>query len=303
MVVQRLPWILIVCLLSGCTSQVVDEAPGPEDAAVEPFAGFEPPTWSVGDWWTYRFDDGAAVSWVVTASDGAYMLDVDDADFAFTDAALDDVSTIGAVSLELAGSQDGQEVRFFDWPLTDGKSWDLVWDGLEFTATASVTETGALVLAQSGAITRLYDYDPATQWFSYIESQSNGTTQWRVEQSASGSDYGGTYVRALVHDKAQHQFGIGADVQDVFDLDVPEDTTDLWMETKVQCTDVGSIQYAVMPPTPATPGALVSSACPVTIDQTSTMEPQAGTWNGAIDARGVAGSITVVVRTFTELSL
>ncbi len=296
-------WLVLV-LLSGCFGSPDDDGQGdgPDDPAPDDSgaASIERPTWVVGEWWRFAFDDGTAVRWIVTSAQGDYTTDVDNADFAFADA-LEDISTIGAISADLDGQQDGTAVKFFDWPLTDGKTWSLTWDGMTFDANASVDGEQATITATSGDIERSYGYDNETQWFTHIESRSNGSLEWRVEQTGHGFDYADTYVRYTLHGSDNANLD-GGTRNTAGTLAVPAEATDLWYALALSCTD-GQIQYSLVPPDPQVEGMTVSSACPVSLEGTGTLVAAEGTWRSVLAATGVTGSITVVARTLEEYRL
>lgn len=310
MAMLRLGVIVLAIFLSGCFG--ADESPSDDGSAatgdaVPDTVSIDRPTWAVGHWWSYAGSEGETRTWVVTEASGAYVVDVTAEDFAFTDAALSDISTIGAVSLDLDGSQDGTAVAFFDWPLTDGKTWSLEWDGMPFEATAAVTPDLASITAVSGDTVRTYTYDVAAGWFGSIESTVNGTVEWGMGLVASGADFAGRYVRYEIHDEERLVFDPTSGQQDAGDLEVPDDATDVWYDLDLTCVSSsvapGMIHYLLQPPSPTTKGLLVSSACPVTIDSTETLEAETGTWRTVVDAQGIEGTITVIVRTLHEYTL
>ncbi len=305
----RLLCLLVVATLSGCVGDDGPKDPADEQvrAEAEDELAFNPPAWALGDWWTFRDNDGDERTWVVTEAGNGYTVDIDAGDLAFMDAAFSDVSTIGNINAELDGVQDGTPVEFFAWPLIDGSTWELQWDGLPFVATASVTAEEATVEAISGNTERTYVYDEATRWFSSIESRVNGTVDWSLELVSSGQAYAGTYVRYEIHDEQRFTFDPATGQQEASELQVPETATDVWYDLDLTCVAAnaipGAIHYALQPPSPTTKGLVVSSACPVTIDSTETLEVEAGTWRTALDVRGVQGTITVIVRTLHEYTL
>lgn len=143
------------------------------------------PVWSVGDAWSFATQqaDGAGepVTLAVTASNGqSYTLLPTGEDMAVYDA-LFDVSYVGPIrATDLAGAQDGTPVRFFDFPLKDGKSWSTTWDGLTITLTAKAnpaistpmgTQAGFDIVAtrEGGEVHATYDFVPALKWWSHIE--------------------------------------------------------------------------------------------------------------------------------------
>lgn len=301
---QRALMLSLIVLLAGCTS-ADNEGPTAGDKAADAVddapVSLDRPTWAVGDWWTFTGSDGTARTWIVTDAADGYVVDIDADDFAFTDAALSDISTIGKISLDLDGVQDGKPVTFFDWPLTDGKTWSLEWDGMPFIATATVTEDRADIEAVSGGVVRNYSFDNKTGWFSTVESYANGTLQWGMTQTASGTGYSGTYLRYAIH--GRDAVTLDGNLRNTGGvLIVPAETTDIWYSYNLVCS-TGQIQYALQPPAPTTEGLIISSACPIDLATTGTLAPLEGSWRSGLSATGVSGTIDVVARTLEEYRL
>lgn len=144
------------------------------------------PTWAVGDAWTMSSADATTgttttTTMVVTAASGggSYMLDATNEQIAIWDALMD-ISYVGKIrASDLAGHQQGTAVKFFDFPLTDGKKWTATWDGLEIQLTATLnkaiptpkgTQVGFdIVGTHEGATYVTYDYVPALKWWSHLD--------------------------------------------------------------------------------------------------------------------------------------
>lgn len=161
------------------------------------------PVWAVGDSWTVVTANGETQTAVVTsASQQSYRLDVTGEQTASYDA-IGDVSWIGTIrAADLAGAQQGTAVKFFDFPLADGKTWSTTWDGLEVTMTARLnpalatsagTQPGFEIVAMAGdAVHATYDFVPSMKWWSRIEWPAQG---YGLAVSAYKPNWTGTAIR------------------------------------------------------------------------------------------------------------
>ncbi len=299
--------LVVAILISGCSGpgEVVETTGEAPAGASVGDVRFDRPTWAVGDWWTYRFDDGNETTWVVTEAGAGYVMDVDDEGLAFFDAAFADISTIGPLTADLDGLQNGTPVAFFQWPITSGAAWTLQWDGLTFDAVANVTDAGALIAAVAAdGTTRSYTYDNASKWFGSIASHdANGTLQWRVELMGSGTDYGGEYVRYDILATNTLSFN-GGPRNTMGVMDVPAEATDIWWRTDLACAaPPGQLTYALVPPGPNQAGLFEHLRCPDAIQHGGVIPAVAGTWRDASSSIGVTGSIQVIVRTLVTSTL
>jgi hypothetical protein len=187
---------------AGPAADAVTPSPGADDAPPSADA----PVWSVGDAWSVvPQGDGETEpsTLVVTAADReGYTLSTTSGSTAGYDA-LYDVSYLGRIrASDLAGSQQGQPVQFFSFPLTDGKTWQAQWDGKTITLTATwkpAMPTSAGIHA-GFAIEGLdgeapyvkYDYVPMLRWWSHLSFASGfGFQVQRVH-----TDWAGAYLRA-----------------------------------------------------------------------------------------------------------
>ena len=134
------------------------------------------PVWKSGDAWSISTSGGGAQSehsvLVVTSdSSDAYNLATTSATLATFDA-LFDISYIGKIRADdLAGTQGTTPVKFFDFPLADGKTWSTLWDNKTINITAKSSGAGAFAItAMDGAKTYAsYDYQPAVKWWDRLE--------------------------------------------------------------------------------------------------------------------------------------
>lgn len=134
------------------------------------------PAWSAGDAWEARGvpAGGPAEPFrlvVASAGGSGYVTAADSETIALYDA-LFDVSYVGDVGKDLSGSQQGSPVRFYDWPLEDGKTWTTTWDGFDVALVATRQVSGGgfdVVGTVDGAPYVSYDYDPELRWFSHLD--------------------------------------------------------------------------------------------------------------------------------------
>lgn len=156
--------------------------------------GVPVPVWNVGDAWigtSHNGDETRPITLVVTKVESdAYTIETDDAQTAGYDAMFD-VSYVGRISTsELSGAQQGQPVLFYDFPLTDGKSWTAAWDGLAVKLTATKSARGFdIVGTVDGEEYVRLDYATDLRWFSKLEfvRDDYGITLERVQPSWTGS--------------------------------------------------------------------------------------------------------------------
>lgn len=178
--------ILLVLALAGCASpdgaaptareEPLDSALVPTvslDVASAANVSAEAPVWSVGDAWSISTSgtgqDERAFLVVTAAGSDAYTLATTSEQMAGFDAMFD-VSYIGKIrASDLAGHQQGEPVKYFDFPLADGKTWTAKWDGFDVALTATKKGDGfAIAGAVDGAPYVEYDYAPEMKWWSHI---------------------------------------------------------------------------------------------------------------------------------------
>lgn len=174
-------------------------------------ASADAPVWSVGDAWDYTGlrggePTGSGTLVVAQASAATYTLLATGADLATADAVFD-ISYVGPVRVaDLAGAQEGTAVKFFDFPLRDGKSWTATWDGNAVTivakanpsiATPAGTHAGYDITAslEDGTVHATYDYVPALKWWSRI-AFSEG---WELRIDAAKSNWTGEALRGVAN--------------------------------------------------------------------------------------------------------
>lgn len=143
----------------------------PDGAGPESASGV--PVWRVGDAWAITplgEDDAEPGFLVVTSADaGTYTLQPTSGSLASYDAMFD-VSFVGKIrARDLAGHQQGAPIQFFDFPLSDGKTWTTTWDGREVALAATATPRGFDITGTvDGAPFVAYDFDPGMRWWSKL---------------------------------------------------------------------------------------------------------------------------------------
>lgn len=181
-------FVVLAAALAGCMGSD-DMAPTardePLDSALVPSvsvdavtgatanASAEAPVWNVGDAWAISTsgtgESERAFLVVAAAGSDAYTLATTSERMAGFDAMFD-VSYVGKIrASDLAGHQQGEPVKYFDFPLADGKTWTAKWDGFDVALTATKKGDGfAIVGAVDGAAYVEYDYAPDMKWLTHI---------------------------------------------------------------------------------------------------------------------------------------
>lgn len=232
-------------LEGGPTVDVEDPATG------EVVQGLAKPEWEVGHYWTFEGSDGREPTFVVSEDRGDHwMMDTTDDQFAFF-TAIADISTLGLQrKSDLAGSQGSDRIRFFDFPLTDGKSWETVWDGEPHTVTAAKTGDTEYTMAATradGSTYAEYSIDADSHWFrSLTYYGADGTEQYSATLKEHASDWTGEVLRYTVEEAflAHH----GDDTRPVnaeqTSVTLRADQTDLFMLLHLDC-DTGVFSLTV----------------------------------------------------------
>ncbi len=310
--------LVLALALAGCSGGGSDSGPGDPTGgspashgahgADDPATHIVAPNWTVGQWWTLSSDQAAApFTHVVSADGGAdWTVDTDSQDIAFFDARFD-ISFLGKVrKADLAGSQGNERVKFFDFPLTEGKNWTTKWDGLEMKVRAVSVAGGVAKLEArlaNGTLYADYTYDAAKGYFrDYAFYGPDGATVgFAAKLTASGTGFSGDLVRwSLEVPFETHAFAPGLLT---FDVGGPG-LTDVYIEVGFTCSQ-GAFSIAIGPPTgPAeNRGYAASGPCPQTLSDASTLPVPAAVerWGASLapppgDPAG-AMDITVFERT------
>lgn len=237
--------MLAAAALAGCTDDGSSSgAAGDGDASSD--ALVIAPTWDIGDSWTFENTgpDGetSVMSLVVTGEEGGdYIIDTNEPTVAYFHAQMD-ISYLGEVrKSDLAGSQGSDRVRYFDFPLEDGKAWSTSWDGL--TVDVEVTDvaggTVSLAATTGGRAFADYTYSVDDRFMGEIDFyDENGTQAFRMELTDSGSGFSGTVYRYTLHERTVYSISdAGAESQE---SDWDEDVTEVWFESVADCAQAAA---------------------------------------------------------------
>ncbi len=306
---------LLLAPLAGCvgsdgSSGADPVGPSATEAPSEASEGLTAPTWRLGDHWTYRSDASGEVTFVVTGeTDEAWIVDTTSREVAFLDAR-SEISFLGERDKEtLAGSQNGTEVEFFDWPLVEGESWTTTWDGVEREITVDRVEDGTawMTARQGDRVAVEYTYDAeAEHMASFTFYDANGTETVSADLASTGENLTGTAVRwelATIVDReetfgaAPHSWG-GS-------FEMPTNATDLWLGETVRCPS-GFFSFGV---SHNETGYGDTATCPYEADVAAPIieDPEPGEWSYGLTATSPGGEgsydITLIVRTLVEVAV
>lgn len=296
---------LAALLLAGCADGGGSEDRQTTSLAAGGAAPVEAPNWTVGDWWRYDGSFGlesfTADRIVTEDAGGDWIVDTASAETAWNHV-LEPISVLGPVSKEdLAGSQEEGRVRFWDFPLEHNKTWQTAWDGQSFSARA-VRQGDAVFLVeyrQDGEVARETVYDAQARWFTRMTIHDLDGEPFEMTLAESGSDYGGEYVRWLVHDETQAAIsgGVGS-----AGFGVPEAATDLWHRFEVACGQ-GAYTYAVRPVEDPAAGTGDAQPCPAEDRRETAIDAVPGEWQAAVSVADGSISVQVYVRELQTLTL
>jgi hypothetical protein len=219
-------WLSLVVasglLLAGC----IDPEKEGERALDERGAASESaaaPEWRIGQFWTYSIPEGQATLVVVGEEGGDWIVATTDGEMAYYDA-LYDVSYLGAVrKSDLAGSQGGDRVQFFQFPLEDGKEWTTRWDGFSLKVTATESAPGIYDLVGMDGNRKHVEYTYNAEkgffqratWFG-----GEGFDDWGLELTASGQNFRGTIQSYRIGALHTFENGFGDSMaREVFEID------------------------------------------------------------------------------------
>lgn len=224
--------LLIAVALAGCASddpdpdadapEATDDPDAVEAPALTAASSVEAPEWQVGDWFGHHVFFGAEdtsgthINTVVVEDEGgSWLLATDDPEAAKWEAAWD-FPMLGSIGKDDLGTTAfGAEWDLYDFPLTDGKSWDVTFNPLfngprELTLTATFddaietpygVEAGFRIEGvNADGVTELEtDYIPAIGWYSSLKyfdpsTEAPDDTILHVRAMGKGTDWTGTYL-------------------------------------------------------------------------------------------------------------
>ncbi len=197
---------LLTMLLAGCAEAPEEATQAATAAEIEAGTAAPLPEWSVGMFWEFEHlvdgEPAGIATYVVTdVGTTTYTLDVNDKSSAEYEARYD-ISYIGPIrKSDLAGSQGGQPVAMFEFPLSADKEWTTTWDGETLNMVSS--NMGPMQFhvmghrASDGEMLVEYHYNALKSWFEYIVFY-NGTTgdeSFRMTLNNHGTDFKGQVYR------------------------------------------------------------------------------------------------------------
>lgn len=197
------------------------------------------PTWAVGDAWTYTI--GASKATYVVAADkgGEWIMETDSPERAFQNLR-EDVSRLGPQrKSDLAGSQGDDRVLFFQWPLTEGKTWTTPWDHQPLTIVAHVSGTTAQLQGKdrNGTVAYEYLYDAAVGWFRTLKHYGpDGGTLVELTLDSHVHNWTGTLARWDLKPAARQAGAFAATgLASSTTYEVPVAATDVWASMALDC--------------------------------------------------------------------
>ncbi len=183
--------------------------------------GVHAPSWEVGDWWTWHHEaTDMSVDWTlaVTEDTGQAWRIAPDAQEPARFDAIFDWYVLGPMDKQTLSDEVSGGLIFYDFPLTDGKTWTSTFapDGPAWTVEHTATFDPAIETAQgplpgyaiqatvNGSVFFMYDYVPAIGFFSQLmnhvlpeESDSRaGEVDWSYHTQAWGANYTGELYHA-----------------------------------------------------------------------------------------------------------
>lgn len=240
----------------------------------------------MGQWWTYDTNVWGNVTLAVFEDhDDYWHLETDNPELAWNHVD-DPISFLGMVNKEnLAGSQE-QEVRYFDFPLVEGKNWTTHWTGYDLLIEVKWINETAIHLHgyhPDGWHRLSYDYDPRVGWFTdMVVYGEDHEAIYEVYYVDHGDGFNGSIAKWDFDRKGviseSNQVG-----NNILSFNVAEGAGELYVDYSWECegSDTEITQLVVLlHPTPATPENThtVEDGCNDLDDVIIVEEPEAGSW-------------------------
>jgi hypothetical protein len=165
------------------------------------------PGWQKAEYWSYSvnsmYNEPAEIDMVVyDNSNGNYFVGTDSRDHALVHSVYNINPMLGRMTVDnLDVYENGEPKSLYQFPLTDGASWQNTLHEKSYDVEASTSGDGEfsiIAVAEDGSILA-YDYDPAVNWFTYFTIiDRNGNDIFSLELIEHGYDYKGTvyFMRA-----------------------------------------------------------------------------------------------------------
>lgn len=241
--------VVVALLFSGCT-----DAPAGGDPLTESDVQngeILAPEWEIGDHWTYDSPNGTATIIVTGTQGGDWILETNDPELALIHS-MADLSWLGTIrKSDLAGSQGSQRVKFFDFPLEDGKEWTTAWDGENVKIIASLEGEGRYRMeAEMGGepyADYVYDaqvgYFDEITWIGLMDGQD-----WGMSLTDSGQGFSGMIHRYEIGQT--HPIVKGPEESSTTELDIDGKWNELQFMALLLCNDdpAGQILVGINPP-------------------------------------------------------
>lgn len=267
------------------------------------------PTWNVGDWWEFKSPDDGHTYAVSAAGSDSYTVLPKKVDAAVYDAVFD-ISFVGSIKrADLSGRQEAGPVKFFDFPLSDGKTWKTTWDGFEVTLTAKEEATiptplgpgpGFSITGIRGNETFVeYTYSPVVKWWTKVTWGGD----YSLELIGAGANYTGELYTAeatTVVDKDLS--GNGGPIAEAFDI--AETVTHVTYEFGLYASEA-AYHLRIIDPENAmfAEGGGACMPCHVGVQDTVPAVP--GTWHaaGLVASAGAMSWLKVSAVTATAITM
>lgn len=251
----------------------------PEPESAEQTEGVDPPTWEVGQWWTYSVSlangTTATQTFVVAEVEPEKYMIKSDSKLATFVNERDPISFMGHQRRsDLAGSQGEHSVQFFRWPLEEGRSWLTVWDGVQRSISVSAAEQADArfrLVAEDpdGNVDVRYTYDPTVEWFTeltYLDDDGEETIALTLDDH--GLVYDGT-VWDLSTSTILTASWTGGPIGDYGTSEGGDADDDYWAQVTYDSPDPAQMGLGYgsedLPPTPDTPPVIdpfFQATCP-----------------------------------------
>jgi hypothetical protein len=293
--------VVLALVFAGCVDSPEDseDSTNGDGPAIAEDGSVSAPEWNVGDHWEYRSlgaeGSGERFSLVVSGEQGGdWLMETTDADVAYHHARFE-ISYMGEIrKADLAGSQAGNRVKFFDFPLEDGKSWTTTWDGLSVRVTAEEVGEGVFELTSMDGdrVHAAYTYDHEVGFFKQASWMGEGgDVMWGMELVGQGESFSGDLVRYRLG--PDHGFVMSVEDSQLLEHEIPAEWNEVGMRALLLCNEdeAGQILVGVNSPSddeiplPMLPtlnepdgGASLDCSTGQQLDSAWLMENPGGTW-------------------------
>lgn len=268
--------MVAMILLAGCI--------GPQGGdSDEVQRGQAAPEWTIGQYWTLDTDVFGEMTLVVVGEeDEEWIMGTANEDLAWFHV-LEEVSFLDQIrKSDLAGSQEGERVRFLDFPLEEGRNWTTFWgEGERRIEVAEAGDDFVLKGYDNGHLGVVYVYNPTVGWFTDMEYYDE---EGEVEYKFILTDHGTDYAGQIANWSTPAEMGLSGDlpVQGA-GFTVPEQVQDLFITFQFGCEGQQGtydlrIQHSGTPPL-SDDGYTRSGGCETIDLQEVIPDPEPGPWS------------------------